>query len=370
MTQQEIEDIKIADIEKELSALWEEHKGSNRVRACLFNLVVYSSEPRRRAYLEEIVESLVSKFPCRIIFIQTDDNQGANKLHVQVSNEVVGKGANSISCDHIQIDASPSQMHRVPFIVLPHLVPDLPTHLLWGQNPTTEKVILPHLLPACTRLIFDSDCTDNLPKFSQEMLAMIQAKPELEFIDLNWIRTRGWRQVVRNVFESSTANQKLQFNKDIQICYNSKKADCVRHLELQAIYLAAWIIRQMKWKWISQCHEDGVRRINCNNGSNDFAITLSPQVHEEFNPGAVVDVEVASTDNHFFFISPMENLPKAVVHISSLETCELPFSLPLPGLKKGSLSMTDVIFAQTSTHYRNMLALLKDQSNSCLIGNT
>lgn len=360
------EDIKIVDIEKELATLWEEHKGANRVRACLFNLVVFSSEARRNAYLQNIIQSMVAKFPCRIIFIQLEEN-GGNKLHVTVSNEVVGKGAVSISCDHILIKVSPQQLQRVPFIVLPHFVPDLPIYLLWGQNPATEEVVLPSLLPHATRLIFDSDCTNDLPKFSRAILKMMQEHPNLEFIDLNWVRTKSWRNVIQHVFDNPSAIQRLRLNKGIKITYNDKQADFARHVELQAIYLMAWLINQMEWQWTSQSYENGIQNVTCKNGINGFSISLNPSSHQDLNPGAILEVEVAGDEDTFYFISRMENLPKAVVHISTIETCELPFSLPLPGLRTGYISTTELIFSPPSNHYSNMLQLLQQRSTTCLI---
>lgn len=359
------EDIQIADIEKELTELWEKHKGANRVRACLFNLVVFNCDPRRHAYLQSIINSMVSKFPCRIIFIQMDENESANNLHVTVLNEVVGKG--SVACDHILIKVSPLQLHKVPLIVLPHFVPDLPIYLLWGQNPATENTILPYLLPHASRLIFDSDCTNNLPKLSGSILKLMQEHSHLEFIDLNWVRTKEWRNVIQRVFDIPIAIQRLRLNKGIKITYNDKQADFAKHVELQAIYLTAWLITQMQWQWITQKDEEGIHTVICKNPQQEFAISLYPNTFDDLNPGSIAEVEVLGYEDISYLISHMENLPKAVVHISSMETCELPYTLPLPGLKNGSVTTTDLIFSPPSNHYRNMLELLQRRNTSCLI---
>lgn len=360
MTQQ-ADEIKIVDIEKELSKLCDANKS---IRAGLFNLIVYSSEPRRHAHLQEIVQSIIKKFPCRILFIQKNNSVNDNHLRVTVSYEVVKKGTDSIACDYILIDVSQHLLGRVPFLVTPHLIPDLPIYLLWGQNPTTEEVLLPHFMPFASRLIFDSDCAEDLPKFSKKILKFMAARPDIDIIDLTWVRMKGWRTVLAQVFESPTALQQLRLNKGVKICYNNKAAEHSQHRELQGLYLTAWLVCQMEWKWISCEHSNGVINTICSNGTNEFSITLSPETREDANSGAIVKVEVASNDDCFFFMSLMEKLSKVVVHISSVETCELPFNLSVSGQKRGTINITDLVFSPTSPHYRNMIELLENKDNS------
>lgn len=357
---------KIVNIEKELRLIKGDAQ-ANHAFVGLFNLIIFCSEQSRQPSLQDTVQAIVKKFPSRVIFIQKNDTQTDDFLSIQVSNKIEGKEGGSIPCDHIYIEVSPKQLQRIPFIIIPHLLPDLPIYLLWDQNPAIENHILPHLLPFAKRLIFDSDCAADLQAFSKTLLKFMDQEPNVDFIDLNWVRIAGWRNVLREVFDSATANQRLRFNKNIQICYNNKPSTQIQHQEHQAIYLAAWMIAQLKWKWVSSCREDSLIKITCSNGNNDFSITLSPENHSTLNPGAIVEVEVASNDNHFFFITPMENLPKAVVHISSMETCELPFTLPLHGIKKGAQFTTELIFSPASVHYRNMLSLFVNQASSCLI---
>jgi glucose-6-phosphate dehydrogenase assembly protein OpcA len=352
------EDIQIANIEKELDNLCDAQTGSSRTKACLFNFVIYSPEKRRIEYLQNIVQATIEKFPCRIFFIQCDPDPSQNYLHVDVSTETL-KLDPSVACDQILIKTTSQQINRVPFIILPYLVPDLPIHLLWGQDPTTEKVVLPYLQEYAARMIFDSDCTDNLKNFSNNILALMKTWPHQEFTDVNWVLTSYWRKALSQVFDSPTAIQRLNLNKGIIIRYNEPQSDWLRHTERQSMYLAWWLATQLKWEFRSQKEHMGKHELTFFNGINEFVITLWPEVHQGINPGIVTGFELSSSDDHFYFISPMENLPKVSVHISTLETCDLPFSFPMPVLKKGFPAINELFYSSQEDYYKHMLERLQ-----------
>lgn len=356
--------IQIASIEKELARLWGAQKDSKRVRACLFNLIVYAKDKQRIEYLNSLLYSIVEKFPCRILFFQENPEAEKDYLKVTVSNEVLGKGNIGIASDQIRVEISTQQLHRIPFIVLPNLVPDLPVYLLWGDDPTSENTILSSLERLISRIIFDPSSIVDLPSFSQKILTNMKAKPHLDFIDITWLLTTGWRNALVQVFDCPTALERLKTTKGIEIRYNSTAkpmeniAQCHAGREIQALYLAGWLAGQMEWRFVRQEIKEGSRHLTYHNGVNEFALILSPQVQEDLLPGAILGVEVSSSDDHFFFISPMPGLAKAVVHISSLETCEIPFTVPLPGFKHGFPYVQELFYSAASQHYLTMLQTL------------
>jgi glucose-6-phosphate dehydrogenase assembly protein OpcA len=354
MTTQQ-QDIQIVDIEAELTRLWESRHEKDHIKACLCTLLVYADNRTRMVSLQQIVQSLIEKFPCRIIYILGDKAIQENYLHVTVSNAITGKGNVSIACDQISIDASMTQMSRVPFIVLPHLVPDLPIYLLWGVDPTKENDILPKLQKFATRLVFDSSCIDDIQAFSRRMLSLIDSQQKLDFMDINWARLHGWRQALSQVFDSPTKSEQLRLSKEIEIRFNDKKDQSFLHNEMQAIYLVGWLAAQMRWKFVFQEKGNEARILNYANGVNNFTVKLIPQINPNLQPGAILQVDVASTDDNFFNLSPMANLPKVMVHVSSLEKCELPFTVSLPQIKRGSSIIKAILYFETSAHYRHML---------------
>lgn len=348
-------DICIADVEKELMRLWEAQKDQNRIRASLFNLVIYALDRPRAEYLHEIVATIIEKFPCRIIFIEGNPDPNLNYIKVWVTNAITGIGDVKVACDQINIEVSANQLFRVPFILLPHFIPDLPIFLLWGQDPTTERDILPFIQPYASRLIFDSDCTKNLQLFCKQMLKELDTS-KIEIRDMNWAATGSWREIMANVFNNEDKIYQLKNSKIIQIKFNQFKTERVSHPEIQAIYLQGWIAAQMDWKFHSCEYNDDLWLITYLSDHRRITVQLIPELKSSQVPGSINSIEVIG--EHLFFISRKDDQPKVVVHITKKDLCEIPFSLPLIDLRKDMFFMQELFYRRTSAHYHKMLALI------------
>lgn len=351
------QEVAIADIETELSRLWDEEKNKERIKACLFNLIVYTQDEKRTPFLEEITNAIIEKFPCRIIFIQGDTDPTSDYLRASVSTEMSGTKNEAFGCDHISIEVSSSRLRVVPFIILPHLVPDLPVYLIWAQEPTAENEILPYVQKFAHRLIFDPGCTTNLQRFSQNMLARMSSV-EAEIVDLNWVLVSGWREALLRTFDTEERIRQFSASKVITITYNDAKSAFFQFPEIQAIYLNCWIAAQMGWQFVEVKTEGTTRRITYANGASKVEIALVPQGAPELFPGTILSVEVAAAEDLLFAILRKGKLPKVVVHMSTSEICELPFTMPLRNTQIGLGFIKGLFFQPSCAHYRSMLKVV------------
>lgn len=347
-------DIQVADIEKELARLSVLEKTNNPIQACLFNLIVYVHDKSRIAYLQTLTQSIVERFPCRILFIHEEANAESNFLKVNVSHEVIGNGKSGIACEQIAISSSESQKQRIPFIVLPNLVPDLPIYFLWGQDPSIENKILPYLEKYTSRLIFDTECAKDFQKYCCKVLEMIKQHPQISFVDINWIKLGGWRQAFRQIFDCTTHASSLLNPQEIVIKYNNKKSDSVRHHSMQALYLVGWLASRLQWQFVKAEKSEGIK-LQFNDGEKDFRVILVPEENQNLAPGDILGVELSDNEQTQFSMEILEKQSKVIVHISTETTCELPFVLSMPGLKKPIPSIRELFFAPLSPHYTDML---------------
>src|SRR5690348_8539575 len=139
MTTQQIVDP--AKIEPELIRIWE-GLAKEKMRACLFNLIVFNRLSDRTDYIRDIVQKVSEKYPCRVLFITQDPQSPHSYLKTAVS--VVGNG--TIACDYIDIGFAGPEMQRVPFVLLPHIIPDLPVSLLWTEDPSHDHPLFEPLI--------------------------------------------------------------------------------------------------------------------------------------------------------------------------------------------------------------------------------
>lgn len=351
------EEIHITDISKELQYIHEQRREKNQITACLFTLVLFSPEGRRGEYLKDLVQSILEKYPCRIIFIQGDNQSSRNFITTKVASVINHNSGELIACDQITIEASKSQYFRIPSLIYPHLVPDLPIYLLWGENPLDEKDILPSLYQWASRLIFDSECSDNPQVFCFSMLEHL-ASFNIEVTDVNWAMISGWQDVLAQIFDTPDKIKQLNKSKTIQISYNAYQTEFLKHSELRVMYLQAWLAAQLKWRFVEMRKNDHEILITYQNEGRPIIVSLKPQMQQDTPPGSILAIEISTIDDHLYFISRKQNLSQVIVHASSLEQCELPFTLPLPNLHRGFALIREILYHPISNHYRNMLQML------------
>lgn len=344
-----------AKIESDLVRLWDTH--SNVTKACLFNLIVYTHEPRRTKYFQDVIQSIIEKSPCRIIFIQGNRDPNQDYLKVAVSTATTGKGSSAVACEQIVIQAAGKQLARVPYLILPHFVPDLPIYLLWGQDPTQENEILPFLEKFACRLIFDSECAENLPQFSQDLIRRME-KRKTALIDMNWVATSGWRHALAKTFDTQEKIDHLTTAETIQIHYNHPPSDYVYHSDIPAIYLQAWLASALNWELQDiQKSPEGIRIIY-QSVKTPLTINLIAKKLDKVSPGSILNIDVISREDHSYALALSANAHQVVVHVSTAEECLLPFFLPLPNVQKGKSLINEIFYRTSNAAYLKMLKFL------------
>lgn len=358
-------DINIPDIEKELSKLWKQAEDQKQAKACLFNLVIYANEAKRVKFLQEFSDNILAKFPCRLIFIHSDQLATKSYFSVDVSTVMSGNIENrsTIACDQILIRASKDQLFRVPFIIIPHLERDLPIFLLWGQNPLEDHVIYPALQPYATRVIFDSECSDNLNLFCKEMLMGMDSLG-IDAIDLNWALISNWRDMLRQLFSGQEMISKLQNCKSIIINYNDCKdhpelhTESLRYPEIRAIYLQGWLASRLKWRFRSLEIFKTSTIINYFSPITEVTVALSPMENPELPPGTILSMEFTMKDGSSYEIIRKEKLSQVVVHSFNENECQLPFTLPLPSSHKGMNFIQEIFYNPAGEQFDQMIELV------------
>jgi glucose-6-phosphate dehydrogenase assembly protein OpcA len=333
----------------------------SKSKACLFNLIVYAQDSHHIENFNEIINMIMKQLPCRIIFIQADVSTSTNSyLKVKTVSEPL-KDNKNVSFDKILIEAGGNELDKVSFIVLPYLIPDIPIYLLWGRDPLHEKTILPKLKHYATRLIFDSECTDNLRDLSQALLEQMNGLG-IQILDLNWARTGGWREVIAKTFDSEERFNQLKNANTVKIKYNNISSPTFFHPETQAIYLQAWLASRLGWTF-NKTEKNHETLSIYYQGSQPVKMELIPEKREDFPSEDLLEIEVSDQNDYVCTITrKSEN--HVVVHSSNQVQCQIPFSLLLPTLK-GRTFIQDVFYHRISSHYAPMLQLISLAQWSC-----
>ncbi len=331
------------DIEKELRSIWDTLEGQGTMRACLYNLIIYCSHSERLPYLQEIVQKTIDKFPSRMIFITL----GGDALTTKVS--VARSG--TIACDLIDIAIPEKDQNLVPFLILPHLICDLPTYVLWANDPTQKDPIAKHLHKLATRIIFDSESCNDLNHFAKAALSI----PDKPVADLNWARIEGWRVLLSNLYRTTDRLNVLRKAQKIHITYNSHTTPFFTHTRIQALYLQAWLASCLGWELKSL--ESGERTKTLTYGTCE--VSLEPVAFEQVAPGRIITVEISSEDGDHLLLQRSPEPPHQItIQHSTKELCSLPTYFMFARYESGQSLTSEICHQGTSEHFFKTLELL------------
>lgn len=350
--------IQLVNFEEELTRLWDKEEGKNKIRACLFNLIIFTQKALRDGFYHELIKSVISKFPSRVIWITSDDAAKEEYLRSSVSSETFGEGEQQIFCEIIHIEVAGTLIERVPFLVLPEILPDLPVYLLWTQDPSKESAVLPRLEPFATRIIFDSEASTDLQEFCRSVLSLLE-KFHCEVGDLNWTALSGWRKILSEVFATSESLPALAQSKSIEIIYNKIATQFYQHNQFEAAYMQGWLAAQMAWKFCALEGSQGNLRLQYKSSDREISILLIPREIASLPPGSLLQMEIhSSINNAHFCLKRKEKSRQVEVQYSDDNRCDLPFYAFLPGIAEGQEIIEEIFYQPPSAHYRNMLRLV------------
>lgn len=324
-----------AEIESTLQSIWDALAQENKTRASLFNLIVYSCLSSRTDYMRQIVQRVIERFPCRILFVSFDPDPSTPYLKTAVS-VISSQLSASTACDQIDVGVAGQDLERVPFLLLPHLLPDLPTVLLWAEDPSCPSPLFDPLSSFASRLIFDSESTDTLPAFAKKVLDLSR---KFDVADLNWARTERWRDMIASSLSSNEKMKEFQNTKHLHIIYNSHSSEYFSHLSIQATYLASWLKSRFGWKKID--------------------LETSCECWDDINPGILLSLEMRTQEESLFQCIRQKKQPQQVLmHLSSANQCDLPCQFIIPPSAVGQSLVKEICNKGTSQHFLQMLQTL------------
>ena len=346
-------------IQSELNNLWSGLENKNKVRASLFNLIFYSQKSPRDEYIRKITQKIIEKFPARIFFISSDMDSKEDGLKTSVSIMSAEQGEFDITCDFIEISTTSVSEYQVPFLIMPHIVPDLPIFLLWAEDPSEPSLLRQELEKIATRLIFDSETAKDLHEFAKAILT-IQQRSKCEIADLNWARLESWRDLLTTAFREEINWEKLKKVQNVHIMYNAQETPFFCHTRIQSIYLQAWLACRLQWKLLSSSENNETASFCYQNScQQQVLVSIEPQRHTKLPPGLVITLDLSDADKEVFhFERNLSSLNEiSCCYHSSIE-CNIPTKFLIAKGESGQSLVKEICHKGTSEHYREILTIL------------
>lgn len=337
-------------IEQTLSQIWHELERKGQMRACLFNLILYNPLSNRTDYIKKISQKVIEKFPCRIILVNHDPEKESLESSVSVIPQ--DDKENSVVCDYIEINVGTKELERTSFLLLPHLLPDLPIYLLWADTIDLENPLYKRLEEFCTRTIFDSECSKDLSSFISTALDL-----DRDIADLNWGRIEPWKNLFITNFQPKLYLEQLKKASKISIRYNAHQSCFFSKCTIQALYFHAWLSDRLKWEFKSA---SGTELTYQRPDGKKIVFSLEQEDNKVLKPATIISIKVESEDEKVFeFLRSDKNENQILFHVSSKTTCEIPNNFWLEKVHEGQSLVKEIYHKGTSKHYLSMLQKLK-----------
>lgn len=345
--------VPLKEIENSLSKILDDLQGKNKTRACLFNLLIYTKENTREKYIQTVLKKIVERFPCRIILFV---DKGKEPFELKSTISVIGikQGESQVFCDCIQFELSSCELSKIPFLSLPHLMTDLPTYLLFAEDPLKQDPYIFNFEKFCSRIIFDSEVSDNIPSFAKSILKYC-TKTGTEIADLNWARTESFRDLLTSLFFRIKKSKTM---KTITITYNQTPSNFFCHTKIQAIYLSMWFAIQMDLK-LQSTHPD---HLNFLNGDQQITIRLQQGSHPEVTAGRILAIEIDLENEEHYLLKRKEKANNIVIiYRSEKEFCEIPSEYLLAAEDSGASLVEEILHQGTSKSFLKVLNFIAHQ---------
>lgn len=319
------------DIENELLKIADALQGKNKMRSCLFNLIIYCKSQKRIEYLQSVAQRVVKRFPCRILFLTSDSSSTQNKMSSSVSVIAAEGESSPVFCDFIQIDLLGKDSEKAHSLILPHILPDLPLYLVWGEDPRENTTLLFSLEKYASKTIFDSETAASLTDFANDVF-LHHEKTSSAIIDLNWARIEGWRNLIASHFYCEERVSFIKEASKIVISYNEKP--------IQALYLSCWI---------AACLDLNFKSV----------FELKKESSDKVRPGRVLSIAIENAKGESFHFSRAEKSPHIINIRHSLATyCEVPSQYLIEKEESGQSLTSEIFHTGTSLHFMKTLKVL------------
>lgn len=269
---------KVADVEKQLTALWSQMGSGDSeavMRATTLNLVIYTDSPERAA---RITGEVPENHPCRLIVVSVDE-AGGNTLSADptiVCRPMFGREMRTHVCgEQIILSVGRDALEKAARAVQSLLLADQPTYLLWQGEFDPTHPLLTTLQVLSGGLIVDSGEFGD-PEAGLRALSQIKETAELDadLFDLNWERLIPWCVSIANQFQPLSERDSLKDIKQIEIAHHDARA--------AGLLLFGWIADRLKWR-VARDQADETWSARAPNGLVTFKLTDQPDMPAGLN---------------------------------------------------------------------------------------
>lgn len=298
--------VDVSTLEKELANLW--RQGSTQdspvLRACMWNLLVYTTHVEDVAPSRDVLSLLVQARPARVILMAPGDDDAPELSAWASAHCHRTPSGNKLCSESITLEARNGGWPHIPSLVRALLVPDVPSALWWVGPPPMSSAEVEPFCRGLSRLMVDSRRA-RLGTSPWATLVQLMER-RVPVVDLGWLVLAPVRLGLAALFDTPHGPAQLQRLSQVVI-RGGRGGITSAHL------MIGWLASRLKWnfgvstgpqRWAFHRPEGGVIEVSWQESPQDAtgigSITLETELEDNLifvpaTPTARVDQEMDST---------------------------------------------------------------------------
>jgi len=240
--------VDIGAIEAELKRLWQDTPEASGeepavTRACMSNLLIFSSTQERARLIQPEMASIVERHPARVVLMVADQAAADIEAYVSAQCHVIG-GGRQVCSEHVTVTAGAGALHRLPSVARPLLIGDLPTALWWeaADAPPLAGELFDELATMSDLVIYDSfDWLDAVRGVIATAQWAVSEATDQAVADLAWRRLNPWRRLIGESLDPAVMPGAVEQITEIVIEHGP-------HGLPQAWLLTGWLATCLHWQ--------------------------------------------------------------------------------------------------------------------------
>lgn len=189
------------DLPEALDSLWSaclsDNGGRDVARALTVNLIGVADADGADC-LHKTCTLLQRRSPCRAFLLLHDESLERHEARLCAATRSHGS-LRDIVLEQIELRTPTRELQKLPGLLRPLILDDLPSHLLWARSWPRDRTNFDVLGELCTHTIVDSARFEE-PARDLRALAECRAAGR-PITDLAWLRVRPWRRALAEAFE-------------------------------------------------------------------------------------------------------------------------------------------------------------------------
>ena len=247
----ELRPVGLDAVERELDNLWRDANARIAATAAhaiarnsVLTLAIFTHQRVDAEQLLQAVHALTTQHPSRAIAVSANPQQQGDAIQSYIGTYV----DSSSYGEDILIEAQAGAVKHLPSVVLPLIVPGLPSFLWWTGEPPWGSEMLESLVDGCDRFVVDTSAMQHPERSMRALEDLLRRKSSRCAIgDVSWSVQVPWRDIVAQFFDPLDVRVYLETVDRVTIEYAAGEEDQPSNSS-QAYLFAGWLASRLGWR--------------------------------------------------------------------------------------------------------------------------